>query len=283
MKNKLIGWLFQTMLLALGSSICAFAVKAIMIPQGFISGGLTGAALVLHYLHPATPVALYYVLINLPVFVLGWWVVGLRFLLYSLWGMLLYTLALSAISYRLELSDPMLAALVAGGLSGLGVAIVLRSSGSTGGTEIISVVLHKRLSLPIGAGTVIANLLILSASTLLFPVEKILYSIVYAIVAMLATNKVFHGLNRREAALVISDRWREIAETLTATHQVGVTMLQGRGGYEGSEKTILFSVVRRQDLPLLKRIALGRDPAAFITIISSGDVTGLQVGNQPHW
>ena len=136
MKNKLIDWLFQTMLLALGSTICAFAVKAIMIPQGFISGGLTGAALVLHYLHPATPVALLYVLINLPVFVLGWWVVGLRFLLYSLWGMLLYTLALSAISFRLELADPMLAALVAGGLSGLGVAIVLRSSGSTGGTEL---------------------------------------------------------------------------------------------------------------------------------------------------
>jgi uncharacterized membrane-anchored protein YitT (DUF2179 family) len=177
----------------------------------------------------------------------------------------------------------MLAAVVAGGLSGLGIAIILRSCGSTGGTEIISVVLHKFLAVPVGLGAVLVNLAVLAASTLLFPLERVLYSIVYAIVAMIATNSVFHGMNRREAALIISAQWQEIAAALTARHGLGVTQLHGRGAYHGADRTILFSVVRRRDLPLLKRIALEQDPHAFITIISSGDVTGLQVGNQPHW
>ena len=177
----------------------------------------------------------------------------------------------------------MLAAVVAGGLSGLGIAIILRSCGSTGGTEIISVVLHKCLAVPVGLGAVLVNLAVLAASTLLFPLEQVLYSIVYAIVAMVAPNSVFHGMNRREAALIISARWQEIAEALTARHGLGVTQLHGRGAFQGADRTILFSVVRRRDLPLLKRIALEHDPDAFITSSSSGDVTGLQVGNQPHW
>ena len=254
-----------------------------MMEQGLLAAGLTGAALVVHYLHPDLPVALIYLLINIPVFLIGWRLVGLRFLGYSLWGMLIYALLLWALPWRIELSDPMLAAVVAGGLSGLGIAIILRSCGSTGGTEIISVVLHKFLAVPVGLGAVLVNLAVLAASTLLFPLEQVLYSIVYAIVAMVATNSVFHGMNRREAALIISARWQEIAEVLTARHGLGVTQLHGRGAYQGVDRIILFSVVRRRDLPVLKRIALEHDPDAFITIISSGDVTGLQVGNQPHW
>jgi uncharacterized membrane-anchored protein YitT (DUF2179 family) len=283
MKEHVLDWLRQTLLLTLGSAICALAVKAIMMEQGLLAAGLTGAALVVHYLHPDLPVALIYLLINIPVFLIGWRLVGLRFLGYSLWGMLIYALLLWALPWRIELSDPMLAAVVAGGLSGLGIAIILRSCGSTGGTEIISVVLHKFLAVPVGLGAVLVNLAVLAASTLLFPLEQVLYSIVYAIVAMVATNSVFHGMNRREAALIISARWQEIAEVLTARHGLGVTQLHGRGTYQGVDRTILFSVVRRRDLPVLKRIALEQDPDAFITIISSGDVTGLQVGNQPHW
>ena len=283
MKKNILDWLRQTLLLTLGSAVCALAVKAIMMEQGLLAAGLTGAALVVHYLHPDLPVALIYLLINVPVFLIGWRLVGLRFLGYSLWGMLIYALLLWALPWRIELSDPMLAAVVAGGLSGLGIAIILRSCGSTGGTEIISVVLHKCLAVPVGLGAVLVNLAVLAASTLLFPLEQVLYSIVYAIVAMVATNSVFHGMNRREAALIISARWQEIAEALTARHGLGVTQLHGRGTYQGVDRTILFSVVRRRDLPVLKRIALEHDPDAFITIISSGDVTGLQVGNQPHW
>ena len=83
--------------------------------------------------------------------------------------------------------------------------------------------------------------------------------------------------------LIISEKSREIADILTEKYQLGVTKLHGRGGYQGSEKMVLFSVVRREDISSLKRVALKKDPNAFITVIASEDVTGLQVGNQPHW
>lgn len=283
MKRKLIDWFYHTVLLALGSGICAFAVKVILIPQGFLAGGLTGAALILHYIYPITSVAIIYAVINIPMFLIGGLFVSMRFMLYSLWGMLIYSLMLYLVSYQIDLADPMLAAVVAGCLSGIGSAIVLRSYGSTGGADIISVVLNKAFSIQIGAGKVLFNILILSISAFLFPAEKILYSIVYAIVSMLATNSVFHGLNKREAALIISEKSREIADILTAKYQLGVTKLHGRGGYQGSKKMILFSVVRRRDISSLKKIALKKDPDAFITVLTSEDVTGLQVGNQPHW
>jgi uncharacterized membrane-anchored protein YitT (DUF2179 family) len=283
MKNKLIDWLHQTMLLALGSSICAFAVKAIIIPQGFVASGLTGAALVLHYLYPGISVAIAYMAINIPIFLIGWYFVSLRFMLYSFWGMLIYSLTLSLVSYRLDLADPMLAAVAAGSLTGVGIAVVLRSYGSTGGTDIITVVFHKLFSLPIGVGKVVFNILILSASVFLFPVEIVLYSILCALVTMLVTNSVFHGLNNRAAVLIISEKSRDLADILTMQHRFGVTRLHGRGGYQNSEKIILFSVVHRRDIASLKRVVLIKDPDAFITVLTSGDVTGLHVGNQPHW
>jgi hypothetical protein len=118
MKKNVLDWLRQTLLLTLGSAVCALAVKAIMMEQGLLAAGLTGAALVVHYIHPDLPVALIYLLINIPVFLVGWRLVGLRFLGYSLWGMLIYALLLWALPWRIELGDPMLAAVVAGGLSG---------------------------------------------------------------------------------------------------------------------------------------------------------------------
>ena len=283
MKRKLIDWFYHTLLLAVGSGICAFAVKTILIPQGFLAGGLTGAALILHYTYPIASVAVIYAAINIPMFLIGGFFVSIRFMLYSLWGMLIYSLMLHIVSYQINLGDPMLASVVAGCLSGIGSAIVLRSYGSTGGADIITVILNKAFSIQIGVGKVLFNLLILSVSTLLFPVEKVLYSIVYAIISMLATNSVFHGMNKREAALIISEKSREIADILTEKYQLGVTKLHGRGGYQGSEKMVLFSVVRREDISSLKRVALKKDPNAFITVIASEDVTGFQVGNQPHW
>lgn len=283
MKQKLIDWIFQTPLLALGSFICAFAVKALLIPQGFLSGGLTGAALVVYYSYPLMSIALIYLLINIPVFILGWLFVGIRFILYSLWGMLIYSAMLYFITFRFNISDQLLSAVVAGGISGIGIAIILKSYGSTGGTEIISVILCKLFSLSVGTGTVLVNVIVLAVSLLFFPIEKVLYSIVYTIVSMQATNCVFHGLNKRKAVLIISDRWQEIAKDLTYNFHVGITKLSGKGGYGGANKTILFSVVRRKDISILKKASLKKDPNAFITVMAAEDVTGLQVGNQPHW
>ena len=267
----------------IGSALCAFSVKAVLIPQGFFSTGLIGAALVLFYKYPALPIEALYLIINVPVFLLGWGFVGIRFVLYSLWGMVIYSLMLHVIDIEIPISDPMLCAITAGCISGTGVAVILRSYGSTGGTEILSVILHKLFAISVGTGTAIINGVVLIACTLLFPIETVLYVFVYAAVNMLIIDKCFYGPTERKAALIISEHWREIMGDLIGKCNIGVTRINGVGAYRGTEKTILYSVFSRRAIGVVKKIVLQKDPGAFMALMTAEDVTGLRIGNQPHW
>lgn len=275
--------LVQTLLLTLGSTICAFAIKGFLVHQGFLSGGLTGASLVVYYVFPELSLAKIYILINIPIFLLGAYFVSLRFILYSLWGMVIYSIMLHLVTYRVTIADPMLSAIIAGGISGIGIAIILRSRGSTGDNEIVGVMLHKLFSLAVGTGGILVNILVLAVSAFLFPLDKVLYSLIYAVVTMQATNAVYHGMKKREAAIIISDHCDEIADILAHDHRMGITKLSGKGGYRGTDKTVIFSVIHRRDIACLKKIVLRKDPDAFIAMMTAGDVTGLRIGNQPHW
>jgi uncharacterized membrane-anchored protein YitT (DUF2179 family) len=283
MTKTLNDFVRHTFLLAVGSAICALAVKGILVPHGFLSRGMTGAALIVYYKWPVLPIGAIYLLMNIPVFALGWRFVGVRFVLYSLWGMVLYAVMLYLITVRIEIDDKMLGAVVAGAMSGIGVAVILRSYGSTGGAEILCVIMNKVFSITLGTGSLILNAVVLTVAAMLFPIENVLYTLVCAVVGAQATDVVFHGLTKRQAAIIISDNWKSIARELTNTHRVGVTLINGQGGYQGADKTILYSVVNRANVPSLKKVVLDNDPNAFIALATAEDVTGVEVGNQPHW
>ena len=283
MFKKTAAFLHQLALLTVGSVLCAFAVRAFVMPHGFVSRGLTGFALVICYLWPDWSVGTVYFALNVPVFALGGYFVGRRFVLYSLLGLLIYSVALAAIDVDLEVADPMLSAVIAGALSGVGVAILLRSYGSSGGSEIISVVLNKLFGITVGTGAMIVNALVLVLAAVLFPLEKVLYTLVFVFVSTQFADKVFHGLARRRTALIMSERWQAVAEVLTGKHKFGVTLLDGRGGFEGAERTLIYSVVLRHEVAALKRTVNEIDGQAFIAIMDADDVTGVEIGNQPHW
>jgi uncharacterized membrane-anchored protein YitT (DUF2179 family) len=282
-KNGIKVFSYNTLLLLFGGAICAISVNGILIPSEFLSSGMTGFALIIFYKYSAIPVGVIYLLINIPVFVLGWFFVGLRFVLYSMWGMAIYTAMLFLLDFSLGINDNMLNAFIAGGLNGIGVAVMLRSSGAPGGSEIICVVLNKFFSITLGAGSIIINAVVLLLSSLLFPVENVLYTLIYIFISGRVTDMVFHGLSKRQAALIVSDKWEEILFELNYIHKVGVTLLKGQGGYLGDDKTVLYSVINRKTVSALKKTVMEIDQKAFIAIMSASDVTGVEVGNQPHW
>lgn len=281
--KRLYDFLYNTLLLSAGGTVCAISVNGILIPQEFLSSGMTGVTLAFYYKFPVVPVGVMYLLINIPVFILGLVFVGLRFVLYSLWGMLLYSAMLFVFNFSIGIEDRMLAAVIAGGLNGVGVAIMLKSYGAPGGSEILSVIMNKFFSITLGAGGVIINAAVLLISYSLYPLDKVLYTLVYIIVSMWGTDYIFHGLSRRQAALIISDKWEEILKELTDVHKIGVTLLHGRGGYHTNKKMILYTVINRRTVSALKKSATEIDPNVFISIINASDVTGVEVGNQPRW
>jgi uncharacterized membrane-anchored protein YitT (DUF2179 family) len=216
------------------------------------------------------------------VFVLGWWFVSRRFIFYSLWGMVIYATALSVVNIKINVSDPMLAVMIGGALNGLGVALILRSYGSSGGSEILCVVMNKLFSITVGTGAILINIAVLVPAALFFSVEKVFYTLVFVFVSGMFTNKIFHGMAKRRTAVIVSNQWDAIASALRE-QKIGVTFLKGQGSFLAEERMLLYSVLVARSVPVLKRIVAEVDPAAFISIMEADDVTGVEVGNQPHW
>ncbi|MBW1614836.1 MAG: YitT family protein [Deltaproteobacteria bacterium] len=242
-----------------------------------------GVALVIHYLFPSSLLSLLYFLLNVPVFILGWRFVGRRFFFYSIVGMLIFSAAIALIHVPMPVHDNILSALLAGIITGIGTGIILRSNGSSGGTDILSVILANSFSIRIGTTVLAFNVIVLSAASLLFSLEAALYTLIYIFVSSQIMNIVLTGLSQRKALFIISPKWREISREVLDKVGRGVTLIQGKGGYSGQDEKILYTVITLRELHLIKEIIRQVDTNAFVVVYNTLEVMGHRIGNQPHW
>ena len=270
-------------LMSLGSALCAVAINGILIPQQFYGAGFAGVSLVIHYLVPTLPVAALYFILNVPIFTLGWMYVGRRFFLYSIAGMLIFTSALAWVHVSLPVHDKILSALMAGIIIGVGSGVILRSLGSSGGLDILSVILLKRFSIRLGTTILAFNSLILGAGAILFSLDRALYTLIFIFVSSYVVNLVVTGLSQRKAVFIISPQWEEISHEIMDKIQRGVTIIGGRGGYTGRDERILYTVITFRELSQLKQLIRGIDSDAFVVVTDTLEVIGHRIGNQPHW
>lgn len=270
-------------LMTLGSLLCAVAVNGILIPHQFFGAGFTGISLVIHYLAPSLPIAVLYFILNVPLFALGWMYVGRRFFLYSIAGMLIFSGALAFTHVSLPVYDKLLSAVLAGIIMGMGSGIILRSLGSGGGLDILSVILMKRFSIRLGTSILTFNAFVLAAGAILFSLEMALYTLVFLFGSSYMVNLVVTGLSQRKAVFIISPQWEEISQEIMEKIQRGVTIIGGRGGYTGREEQILYTVITFRELSRLKQLISVIDPDAFVVVTDTLEVMGHRIGTQPHW
>lgn len=270
-------------LMTLGSLLCAVAVNGILIPHQFFGAGFTGISLVIHYLAPSLPIAVLYFILNVPLFALGWMYVGRRFFLYSMAGMLIFSGALAFTHVSLPVYDKLLSALLAGIIVGTGSGIILRSLGSGGGLDILSVILMKRFSIRLGTSILAFNAFVLTAGAILFSLEMALYTLIFLFGSSYMVNLVVTGLSQRKAVLIISPQWKEISQEIMEKLERGVTIIGGRGGYTGREEQILYTVVTFRELSRIKQLISVIDPGAFVVVTDTVEVMGHRIGTQPHW
>jgi uncharacterized membrane-anchored protein YitT (DUF2179 family) len=283
MKSMLKDILTNLLLICLGSVICAVAIKGILIPNQFISGGITGLALIVYYIFPVVPVGVIYFIMNIPLYALGWLSIGQRFFWYSLVGLFVFSLAVMLPIPVFNIHDKILAALLAGIITGGGSGIILRSKGSAGGLDILSIMLLKRYSIRLGTTVLAFNACLLIYAAFRFSLESALYVLIYMFVTSQVLNVVVTGLSQRKAVMIISTRWADINREIIDKIQRGVTIVRGQGGFTGQETHILYSVVTFQELSRLKGIVRQVDPRAFVVVTETLEVMGYRIGNQPHW
>jgi uncharacterized membrane-anchored protein YitT (DUF2179 family) len=279
--TRLVLW--NLTLITFGSVLCAVAINGILIPRRFVSGGLVGLALLIRYLLSFPSVGWIYFLFNIPLFLLGWMYVGRRFFVYSIAGLFIFSLSLAWIKVSVPVHDMLLSSLLAGIITGTGSGIILRSLGSAGGLDILSIILMRRFSIRLGSTILTFNALILAAAAIFLSLEKALYTLVFLYVSSSMINLVVTGLSQRKAVLIISHQWEKISSEIREKLQRGVTIIAGRGGYSGQEAQILYSVVTFQELSRLKQLIKSIDPGAFVVVTGTLEVMGHRIGNQPHW
>ncbi|MCF8047117.1 MAG: YitT family protein [Desulfarculaceae bacterium] len=279
-----VGRAILNLALILGGNLCtAVAVNGILVPQGLLSGGFTGMSILLYYLPPHLPVSLWYLILNVPIFALGWRLVGRRFFYWSLAGMGLLTISLELVKVPVLLQDPVAGVLLAGILFGAGTGMVLKSQGSAGGLDILSVILIQRFSVRLGTTMLAANVVVLGMGALLFPLTKIIYTLAMIFVAAQVTNLVFSGLSQRKAVTIVSHRWQDIAQAIISDTRSGATLIPARGAFSGQEEPMVYTVVNLRELGRLKALVNALDPDAFMVVSDTLEVSGQRIGRATHW
>lgn len=267
-------------LLTVGAFIYVIGVNGIVVPKGFLNGGMVGVSLIINYLVPSLSLGLLYLLLNIPLFILGWITVSNRFILYTGFGILMYSFLTDIVQVPdIAIQEPLLSAILAGIICGVGAGVILRTSGSVGGLDILSVHLYKRFALPLGWTSFMVNSLILTAAAFLFSLEMALYTLVFVFTQSKLMDAVLTGFNKRKFILIVSDQAREIAEAIMTELHRGVTFLEGTGAYSGQEKKVIFSVITLTELARMKTLIFSRDPLAFVVVNDTLDVLGSSLGH----
>jgi len=261
-------------LITLGTIIAGIGLKAIVIPHGMITGGFSGAGiLVFYYTQIFTP-GIWYFIINIPVFVLGWLFISKRFLLYSIYGALSLTLVIDLIQFEIPVKDLMLAAVAGGAIIGAGAGIVFRSLGSAGGNDIISIILNQKFGVRIGTYNFSFNFVLFFFSFGLLDTDLILYSMAMSYITSQVIEYFTMLFNQRKLIFIISKNSRQIADEINKKLRRGATFLKGEGAYSGKKKDIIMTVANTFQIKRIEEIVFAIDPDAFLITENTFNVLG---------
>jgi uncharacterized membrane-anchored protein YitT (DUF2179 family) len=269
---RAVAW--NLLLLSVGALLVAFGVKTVVVAQEFIAGGITGLGLLAYYTIGGLSPGLWYLALNIPLFVLGWVQLSRRFFFYSLFGMAVMTAAIDWIPGRLPIHDLLLSALTAGTLIGAGAGIYLHSLGSVGGSDIIAIILNQKFNVRIGQFFFFFNLGLFMVSLYFLSLQRVLYSLILTFVTAQVTDYFLSAFNQRKLAIIISDRADVIADLILRRLNRGSTFLFGRGAYTGRRKKVILTVVNNFQLKRLEAIVFGADADAFVITESTFNVIG---------
>ncbi len=276
------GVAFDYAQIVLGSLLVAAGTNLFFVPNNVVSGGVTGIAIIAHHLL-RTPVGAVVLLANLPLLWLGWrYAGGMRFFVRT-------AVSVVVLSVGIDLSAPFLAppthdrllVICYGGLvDGLGMGLVFRGRGTTGGTDILARLAHRHLGVGIGQALLAINVAIFGAAAFVFGAEAVMVALALAFVSARVLDLVQAGFSAARAALVISTRPEEVRRAVLDTLGRGLTVLRGQGGFTGEERPVLYVVVASHEVGRLKRLIAQVDPAAFLAITPAQEVLGE--GFAPH-
>ncbi|WP_458122004.1 YitT family protein [Paenibacillus sp. Z6-24] len=273
-----------------GAGVYAFGLLYFIIPNKLMEGGVTGITILLNYSFGISP-SLSTLIINIPLFLIGLKMLGRRKMIYTGVGIAALTFFLWLFERLIDMGwivpfqtqhDYILAVLYAGVTLGIGLGIVFRFGGTTGGSDIIATILNRAFGWSIGQIMLVLDIIIIGGSLFFISKELVLYTLVTVFIATKIIDFIQEGAYSGKAFTIISDHAGEIAEVIMKEMDRGVTLIPAIGAYSKQAKEVAYCVVSRQEIRRVHTIVKSVDPRAFVIINEVNDVHGEGFREELH-
>ncbi|OBZ19533.1 hypothetical protein A8L34_02625 [Bacillus sp. FJAT-27264] len=260
--------------LILGAFLFALAVNVFVIPNELGEGGVTGTSIILYYLFQWSP-SIVNLVINALLLIFGYRFLDKKMIIYTIIAVLLHSMFLHLThDWRIQSNELIVNAIFGGILVGSGIGLIIKVGGSTAGTTILAKIANKYLHWNISYALLFFDLIVVFASYFIIGTEKLMVTIIMLYVGTKVMDFIIEGLNPKKAVTIISKQQDRIAEQVNMVMDRGVTVLQGKGYYSQEPKEVLYIVISKQEVSMLKKIVENADKDAFLTIHDVRDVFG---------
>lgn len=273
-KGTAAHYIYEYGLLLAGSLIIALSFNLFLSPNQVASGGVTGISIIINHLFGTMPALTQWAL-NIPLFLLGLLFLGRQFGVKTAVGSFVLPLFVLLTSHLQPLTDNLLLATIYGGIGvGVGLGVVFRGRGSTGGLDLAAQLVHKFTGISLGIAVALLDGMVILTAGLVFDAQKALFALIGLYVTSKAIDVVQLGFGYAKVAYIISEESDAIADAILHDLDRGLTRLNGSGGYTGAERPVLMVVVGQTEVSRLKELVREVDPAAFIIISETREVLG---------
>ncbi|MCL1986181.1 MAG: YitT family protein [Betaproteobacteria bacterium] len=275
--------LWNLSLLSLGAFFYAAGAQCIVAKQGFLTGGVYGTGLLIWYVTKFLDPPTWYFLLNIPLFALAWFRVGRQFLLYTAYGVFMTSVFGDLLGgYVLPIRNELYAAVAGGALCGAGVGICLRSMGSSGGLDVVAIMLRERWNIAIGRFSFCFNAVLFLAAASFMALDLIIVSIIFVFISSFVLEQVIGLFNHRKLVCIISDKGKAICEAIVKIERYGATLVHGRGAYSGSERELILTVTNNIALKRLEHLVFSLDEHALFIVENTSYVSGAQFSRRRY-
>ncbi len=266
----------EYLFILIGVLLTALGLDMFLVPNKIAAGGVSGIATIVYYL-AHIPVGVTMLAINIPLFLMGIRQLGMGFGIRSLFGTISLSLIIDLIARQVPIPtrDPLLASIYGGIIVGIGIGIVFRNKGTTGGTDLAAAIVNNYMKLSVGVVLFIIDASVIVGAGIVFKsAELALYALLTVFVTARVIDIVQEGFGYAKAALIISRKNDEVAQAILHKLDRGATALCGRGMYTGTERDVILSVVTRSEISTLKELVHTIDPQAFVILADVHEVLG---------
>lgn len=262
--------------MTLGAFVAGFALEGFLIPNNMIDGGIVGISIMTSYLTKIN-LGLLIIFINFPFIFLALKKLGKLFVAQTLYAITMLGFGVNVFKNHVATDDILLATVFGGVVLGIGVGIVLRNNAAMDGTEILSIRVAKKSGFSIGEIIMFFNVFIYAWAGFLYGWDKAMYSVLVYFIAYKVIDIVLEGLNESKSVTIISDKAEAIGNNIIKKLDVGITYIEGKGGYTGADKKIIYCVISRLEIAKLKELIQSIDPTAFLAIENVHEVEGVRI------